>query len=100
MDPEASFSTLTETNTQAPAPRRTRRGRKRAHFSVVPRMPLPVKELWEHASTEEKARAHRTCCVMLQHWLGRLSRSEAASQLEIPALRVWQLSQQALAGMV
>jgi len=81
-------------------PRRTRRFMKRAHFKAVPRMPRPVKALWEAASEEEKIKAHQTCVVMLQHWLGRLSKAEAAAQLKLTPLRVWQLSQQAVAGMV
>jgi len=79
--------------------RRTRMSRKR-RLAVVPRMPLPVRGLWEAASQEEQQRAHRAASVLLQVWLGRMRRSEAAAQLELSPLRVWQLSQQAVAGMV
>lgn len=100
------MTTLT-TETSLPAesppqakPKRTRRFKKRAHFKQVPRMPLPVRSLWKAASEEEKKRAHETSVVMLEHWLGRISRDEAASKLQLSPLRLWQLSQQALAGMV
>jgi len=33
-------------------------------------------------------------------WLGRKSRSQVAAELSLPPLRVWQLSQAALAGML
>lgn len=36
---------------------------------------------------------------MLAYWLGKIGKSEAAAQLQVNELRVWQLSQQALAGM-
>jgi len=81
------------------SPRRVRFSRKR-RLSVVPAMPQPVKALWEAASDEEKARAHRMAAVMLQVWLGKMKRAEAAVQLQLTPLRVWQLSQQAVAGMV
>jgi hypothetical protein len=37
---------------------------------------------------------------VLKPWLGKASREEAARELGVPALRFWQLSQQALAGLV
>jgi hypothetical protein len=37
---------------------------------------------------------------MMEYWMGRASRIEAARKLGIPPLRVWQLSQQAVSGMV
>jgi hypothetical protein len=36
---------------------------------------------------------------MLAYWLGKIGKGEAAAQLQVNELRVWQLSQQALAGM-
>lgn len=84
--------------TTAESPRRTRSFRKR-RIRVVPRMPWPVRALWEAASEEEKQRAHKTCALLLQLWLGRRSRVQAAQELGLTPLRVWQLSQQAVAGM-
>jgi hypothetical protein len=37
---------------------------------------------------------------MLEHWLGRMTRKDLGTKLNLPPLRVWQMSQQALAGMV
>lgn len=77
-----------------------RRGRKRTRFGVPKKMPVPVRALWESASQEEQERAHRTCCAILENWLGRSSKQEVMERLHLPALRVWQLSQQALGGML
>lgn len=87
-----------DTTTQGTEPG-TRRFRKR-RFRRVPRMPVPVKALWERASEEERRRAHETCSLLLELWLGRATRAEAAARLKVPPLRLWQISQQALAGMV
>ena len=38
--------------------------------------------------------------LMLEHWLGRMTRKDLGTKLNLPPLRVWQMSQQALAGMV
>jgi len=78
---------------------RTRRFRKR-RFRRVPRMPVPVRALWEGATEEERKRAHETCATILELWVGKATKAEAAARLKVPPLRVWQLSQQALAGMV
>lgn len=90
---------MESTGTRAETAPRTRRFRKR-RFRKVPRMPVPVRALWERASEEERKRAHETCALLLELWLGKATRAEAASRLKVPPLRVWQLSQQALAGMV
>ena len=81
-------------------PKRRRRGRKRTRFGIPKKMPVPVRALWESASREEQERAHRTCCAILENWLGRSSKQEVMESLQLPALRVWQLSQQALGGML
>jgi hypothetical protein len=85
---------------QEPVKRRTRRYRKRTKFQHVPRMPWPVKALWDSASEEEQRLAHRTCTSLLELWLSKATKQEVMERLQIPALRLWQLSQQALAGMV
>lgn len=91
----------TTTLEPAPATRRSRRGLKRTKF-LVPRkaMSLPIRALWDQASPEQQERAHRCAVEVLQCWLGKASRAEAARRLEMPPLRFWQLSQQAVAGMV
>jgi hypothetical protein len=52
------------------------------------------------ASPEERKKGHELGVLMLEHWLGRMSRKDLAEKLEVPLLRVWQMSQQALSGMV
>ena len=81
-------------------PRRRRRGLKRTKFAVPPRMPIPVRGLWQAASEAERTLAHTTAVAILEAWLGKVTRDEAAARLQIPRLRFWQLSQQAVAGMV
>jgi hypothetical protein len=90
---------MESTETRAEGSPRTRRFRKR-RFRKVPRMPVPVKALWEGATEEERKRAHETCAQILELWTGKATKAEAAERLKVAPLRVWQLSQQALAGMV
>lgn len=78
---------------------RTRRFRKR-RFKRVPWMPRPVKALWDQAAEEERKAAHETATTILEWWVGRVGKGEAAARLEVPPLRLWQLSQRALAGML
>ena len=80
--------------------RRRRTGKKRLHFEPPVQMPPGVKELWRASSSEAQAKAHQTCVEILAMWLGRKQREEVARALSIPPLRVWQLSQQALSGML
>jgi hypothetical protein len=97
MQSETSESgTVPETGATSRRPRRFRKRR----FRKVPRMPQPVKALWESASEEERKRAHRTSVELIGYWLGRTTKAEVAERLSVTPLRVWQLSQQALAGMV
>ena len=84
-------------------PKRTRRKtprRKRTRFQIPARPPLPVRALWEQASEEEQRKAHVTATAILEYWLGRVRKEEVAEQLGVPPLRVWQLSQQAVSGML
>jgi hypothetical protein len=73
---------------------------KRTSFRVPEKMPVPVRALWKSASPEEQARAHRCASVLLRAWLGKITREEGAAELDLTPLRFWQLSQQAVAGMV
>jgi hypothetical protein len=63
-------------------------------------MPAPVRALWKGASPQERERAHQTATTVLKAWLGKVSREEAARELGLTPLRFWQISQQALAGLV
>ena len=80
--------------------RRTRTGKKRLRFEPPIQMPPGVKELWRASSSEAQAKAHQTCVEILAMWLGKKQSAEVARTLAIPPLRVWQLSQQALSGML
>ena len=90
---------LQQVNGNGTAPR-TRRGKKRLVFQPPRNGPSSVRGLWEGASAEERAKAHATCVAVLSMWLGRKSRSQVAADLSLPPLRVWQLSQAALSGML
>ena len=79
---------------------RRRTGKKRLVFGVPEKMPPGVKELWRASGSEARARAHRSCVEILAMWLGKKPREEVARSLGVPPLRVWQLSQQALSGML
>lgn len=81
-------------------PRRKRAGRKRVKFSSFPRPAPSVKALWSQASEEERKRAHQLCMAILEYWVGRTTKEDLAERLEVPPLRIWQLSQQALSGML
>lgn len=63
-------------------------------------MPVPVRAVWAAASPEEQRRAHDTATVILRTWLGKATREEGAKELSLSPLRFWQLSQQAVAGLV
>lgn len=76
-----------------------RRMRRKAGFRI-PAPAVPVKALWKSASPEEQTQAHRTAILVLEHWMGRMNRKELAQKLGIPQVRVWQISQAALSGMV
>jgi hypothetical protein len=89
-------STIHET----PPPQRTRAGRKRTVFKCPATAAWPVRGLWEAAPQEEKERAHQTCMEILEYWLGKKGKAEVARDLSVSPLRVWQLSQQALSGMM
>lgn len=80
--------------------RRRRTGKKRLNFGPPQHFPRGVRELWQSATAEEQTKAHQACIQILTLWLGKKQREEIAHELSIPPLRVWQLSQQALSGML
>lgn len=99
MIPEPTAPTLNK-SVLIPRARRKRTGRKRTKFRPPARFPQPVSELWKQASEEERRRAHLVCVGILEYWLGKKSKAEVAEDLGMPLLRVWQLSQAALSGML
>ena len=74
-------------------------GKRKSNFKMTT-PPFPVRAIWELASPEERKKGHDLGILVLEHWLGRMTRKELGQKLDLPPLRVWQLSQQALAGMV
>ena len=97
MDVNATNGANGETKTKK---RRVRTGRKRTDFKTTPRPAWPVRGLWESAPQAERDQAHRTCMLILEYWLGKKTKSAVAEELSVKPLRVWQLSQQALSGML
>lgn len=77
----------------------SRRSRKRTRFKL-PAPAVAVRGLWQAAAAEEREKAHETAMGILELWLGKTSKRELAARLRVPPLRVWQLSQLALSGMV
>jgi hypothetical protein len=101
-DLHKSLQAPAESGASVPAASRRRRrtGKKRLHFRPPQAMPRGVRELWQSATSEEQQSAHRSCVQILALWLGKRTREDVAASLSLPPLRVWQLSQQALAGML
>jgi hypothetical protein len=81
-------------------PRRRRTGKKRTRFRVPAKLPVAVRGLWEAASEEERQAAHRLVTAILESWLGKTTREEAAARTGLAPLRFWQQSQAALSGML
>ena len=73
---------------------------KRKYTFKMPQPALPVKSLLQQASPEEQQRAHRMATEILATWLGHKTRSEVAKELGLPVVRMKQISEAALAGMV
>jgi hypothetical protein len=81
-------------------PKQRKRRTKSLKFKLPKIAPKPMKSLWDSASQEEKEKAHQAAAAILESWLGQASREEIAKKLGVPPLRVWQMSQQALVGLV
>jgi hypothetical protein len=82
-----------------PSSRRPRQPRKpRVKMPSPP--PVAMRSLWEWATAAQKEQAHQTAACLMEYWLGQATKQEIARRLGLPPLRVWQLSQQAISGMV
>lgn len=99
MRRERRRATMEEIPVSAYVRKRPWRGGKRLSFAI-PRVAWPVKGLWEAATAEEKQEAHRRCVAILEWWMGRKSREQVGQELGLSSLRVWQLSQSAVSGML
>ena len=77
-----------------------KRGRKKkGSFKLPPRPAIPVRGLWESATEEQQKVAHLQAITIMEYWMGQSTKIEAAKKLEVPPLRIWQLSQLAISGM-
>ena len=101
MDEKEPKPGETETVETASKPvlRRGAAGKRKAAFKLPPPA-APVKGLLLNASLEEQQTAHRLATTVLATWLGQKTRGEAAKELGLPVVRVKQLSEAALSGMV
>ena len=97
---KSEWSPETGEKQQTKKPRRERTGRKRSYFKKPPDPAWPVRGLWESAPEKEKERAHQTCMAILEYWLGKKTKGQVAEDLGVNTLRVWQLSQRAVSGML
>lgn len=93
-----------ETTTEAPAAGRRRRFGARTRRTRLKGLggppPYPVRGLWAAATEEERTKAKTTATALLEYWTARRSKAETAAELRVTPVRVWQLSQQALFGML
>jgi hypothetical protein len=100
---ETLMETTNSETMGTPPPVPLKRGRRMGKRKMGFRMdtpPWPVRAIWELASEQERKEAHQKGVLMLEHWLGRMSRKDLGTKMDLPPLRVWQMSQQALTGMV
>jgi len=75
--------------------------RQRRPKIVVPIRPaIPVRSLWRSATVIQQQRAHEMATALMEFWLGKSSRVEIAKRLEVAPIRIWQLSQQAVSGLL
>lgn len=82
-----------------PSEKRTRHERKR-RIRVLPPPAISVKGLWEAASLEERERAMEIAIRIIEMWLGKTTRREAAQHLKVPLVRMNQLDRQAMSGLM
>jgi hypothetical protein len=96
---ETADTTTSTATTEAGAPR-TRRGRGRRRVGRWVRPVYPMRAYYEAASEDEKRKAHLLSAIILEYWTGVKTKSEAATALSVPPIRVWQMSQRAATGLV
>lgn len=61
---------------------------------------IPVRGLWDQATESERVLAKQIAMTMLESWVGIKTKSEAAKILGLRPVRFWQMSNQAMAGMM
>ena len=72
---------------------------KRAKVEVT-KVPRGVRELWEQTAPEAQEEARQRARVLLEYWSGRKTKAQSAAELQLPPVRVWQLTKAGLSGMV
>lgn len=101
---ETNLKQATELSDQPMETKSERRGRKRpstwVHGLRHQYPAIPVRGLWDQASEEDRGRAQEKAAILLEYWLGQRTRIEAEVAMSVNPLRLWQLSNQAVAGMV
>lgn len=88
-----------EAPTTAPADPPRRRRRYRQRLTLTYRPVYPIRALWLQASEEERKLAHERTTAILEYWVGIVSKKESAERLNVPPIRLWQMSQRAVSGM-
>lgn len=81
---------------QAGESRRRRRRTVEAYLRPV----YPISAILSAATEEETQKARLICNELLGYWLGHESKASLARRLNMPPIRVWQLSQRAMTGMM
>lgn len=97
--------TTTATDSTAVTPPATagttsRPRRRRRTVDSFLRPVQPIKAIWTAASEEERQKARALAAELLGYWLGHETKADLSRRLGIPPIRVWQMSQRALSGMV
>ena len=85
---------------EIPKPETKSRKARKPRVTPPKQLPVAIRSLWEWATTAEQERAHLTAAALMEYWMGQSSKQEIATRLGLPMVRVWQLSQQAISGMV
>jgi hypothetical protein len=82
------------------SPKKSRHKTRHPQVMLPTKPPVAIRSLWEWANPAQKEQAHQTAVALMEYWLGQSSKQEIATRLNVPMLRVWQMSQQAISGMV
>jgi hypothetical protein len=80
--------------------KKARKAARKRSLKAPATFALPVRTLWELATAEQRERAQEAGVAILEYWTGRITKAEVAKRLNLPPVRVWQLSQQATSGMI
>lgn len=77
-----------------------RKRRRRRSADAFLRPVYPISAILSSATAEETQKARLLVNELLGYWLGHESKAALARRLSMPPIRVWQLSQRAMTGMV